>query len=220
MLVPPKESFLRKLLTPLNKFRPLIRNTEVRIFMNAVLFGSGNLLPDQDSIFNRAVWEIFDIRKKLKSSTIGKDPFIQNLFFSLFTENLDFLREMMPDLLQNNFAGIQKIYEERIKRIRLKAAKRGSGEAVRQRLAEIEANLLAEEQVVIRVLQQMPVSNLSGKYDDKDAQFVIRCIREVNQKFSPQNNYIAVKLPYGWDTLGLGLVKVVHADALLDTSTE
>jgi len=210
MLIPPRESLLRKLLTPLNRFRPLIRNTEVRIFMHAVNYGKGNLLPHEDSVFNRAMWEILHTHKLLQNSLIGSDPFMQNLFYSLFAENLQFFRETIPDLLHNNVEEIHKIYDGRMEKIRIKAAKKGNSEEVKQRLAMIEANLLAEKKAVIDILRMMPVSNLSGQYDKKDEEFVLKCVREIKPSINTPKDFVAVRLPYGWDTLSLGIPKVIH----------
>lgn len=216
MLIPPGESLLRKLLTPLNESRPLIRNTGVENFMDSVFTGPGNLAAKEDSFFRRAMWEIFHTFNFLERSTVGQDPFIQNLFYSLFRGSLVFFQGIIPALMQKDTGRIKEIYQARGDKLRLKAARRHHNAAVGQRLPVIEADLVKEQRAVEAILQAMPIANSSGKYGQRDRDFVLECIQAMEKHIPFPMNFVPVNLPYlSWDSLGSIRPKIVHEEGVI-----
>lgn len=213
MLVPPRESLVRKFLAPVSRKRPLFRKMPVGEFKNLIISGEGNIPPENDFDLRRFMWEVFHTFDFLRQSSVGKHTFVQRILDTLLVENISFIKQTMPDLMQSNTVEIDAITNERLKRLDIKAKRRmfESGFPP-EKLARAERELKEQHEALLKILSEKSVSNESGQYDNRDLELAIKYIESVEKELNIPENYFPLKLPYfGYDSLSSRGPKLIHS---------
>lgn len=171
MIAPPVESILRTIHTERKVPRPFLRKDEnIEKFLQSILSGGGELPEEEDSDVRRILWEYVHVEHISADTMIAKNRYVKDLSRENSIMGLLALYDIGRQIIQDEYAVFDHIYDQRIRMLGGKILRRAFG-AVRSTLFQLaHKNTTDYQDKVIKELRKNNKTDLINQYFEKVGQ--------------------------------------------------